>query len=83
MAESLRDRVRAAIAMTAERDEVSEHKLPDTLTLEELGLDSLDRISMAMAVEDVIERYNTFSDDEILGWATIADVVRSAEVAHG
>ena len=55
---------------------------PET-TLRELGLDQIDRITLALAIEDATGR--TVTDNAMHGWDTVADLVAAItmEVAHG
>jgi acyl carrier protein len=50
---------------------------PET-TLRELGLDPIDRITLALAIED--ETGRTVTDNAMQSWDTVADLVAAIEM---
>lgn len=52
---------------------------PEALLEEDLGADSLDRIEIAMAIEEQLLDDDEIDGEIVEGWKTVADVIASAE----
>lgn len=72
-------------ALEAKTFAVIQTSAPDSIVVacarlnEDLGLDSLDRVEIAMGLEEEFDL--DFPDDVIEGWRTVADVLASVQEA--
>jgi acyl carrier protein len=60
-----------------------EELTPETLLVEDLSMDSLDRVEIAMRLEEELLNEQPIDEDEAEGWRTVGDVVRTVERMAG
>lgn len=73
--QALDAKVLEILSATLGRDE--KELTPET-RLEDLGMDSLDRIDIAMAIEEMT---SPIDDEEVEGWKKVADVLNATREA--
>lgn len=56
---------------------------PGALLVDDLGMDSLDRVEIVMQLEEKLLAGGAIDEEEAEGWKTVSDVFHTLETANG